>query len=57
MWNNWITDNKGVKAKSLHVCYVLLSEIYEVLAGFAYHPISINTRDGIDPLMVKNVLY
>lgn len=47
MWNNWIMGNKRVKAKSLHVCCILLSEIYEVLAGFTYGPIRINMHDSI----------
>lgn len=46
MWNNWIMDNKRVKAKSLHVCSILLSEIYEVLAGFTYCHISTNMHDN-----------
>lgn len=45
MWNNWIMDNKRVKTKSLHVCFILLSEIYEVLAGFTYC-ISTNMHDS-----------
>lgn len=47
MWNNWIMDNKRVKAKSLDVCCIPLSEIYEVLAGFTYCRISINMHDSI----------